>query len=186
MKEIMKLGLILLIIAAIAGASLGFVNEKTKGPIAEQKRLADIKARQEVLAEADDFQPIDINEAYEGLVKEVNKGTKDGSLVGYTIKAIPKGYAGKVEVLVGIDTNGVITGMTIGDHQETPGFGADAEQPEFKDQYKDKTIDMDLVVTKKGASQENEIDSIAGATITSKAVTKGVNEAMEYFKNNFN
>ncbi len=180
MKEIIKLGLILLVIASVAAAGLGVVNSVTKGPIAEQKRIADVKARQEVMADADAFNTLEIAADAE-IVLDVNEGTQAGTLIGYTIKTAPNGYAGTVEILVGIDVNGVVTGIAIGDHSETPGFGSKAEEPEFKNQYKDKTADMNLVVIKSGNASGEEIDSITGATITSRAVTDGVNAAITYY-----
>jgi len=183
MKEIVKLGIMLLVIASIAAAGLGVVNSITEGPIAEQKRIAAVKARQEVLANADSFDEVAIEIEDPGLLTEINVGMKDGNIVGYTIKSVAKGYAGKVEVLVGIDPMGVVTGMTIGDHSETPGFGAEAENDYFKERYKGKTSDMELVVVKTGDASGNEIDSITGATISSRAITGGVNASLAYFNN---
>ncbi len=74
----------------------------------------------------------------------------------------------------------MVSGIDIIKHSETPGLGAKADQPAFKDQFKGKPTE-DLVVVKTGASSDEEIDSISGATITSRAVTNAVNEASAYY-----
>ncbi|WP_053957527.1 RnfABCDGE type electron transport complex subunit G [Inediibacterium massiliense] len=181
MKEIMKLGIILLIITAVAAVVLGYSNEITKEPIAKQMEEANTKARQTVLPTATDFEMVDQGEfnGYENIV-EVYKGMKDGEVVGYTVKTNPKGYGGEVEVMVGITADSVISGVNIGSHQETPGLGAKASG-EFKDQYNDKSAESDLEVIKAGTPKDNEIMAISGATITSRAVTTGVNSAIKLF-----
>jgi electron transport complex protein RnfG len=71
--------------------------------------------------------------------------------------------------------------MRVGNHQETPGLGANATLSDFYGQYVDKSTESELTVVKAGASG-NEIQAISGATITSKAVTKGVNIAVAAYK----
>ncbi len=185
MKEITRLGIILLIITSIAAAGLGFVNGITEGPIDEQQRLADIEARRQVLPEAEDFEQLDIQspEKY-AIITEVFKGTAGGNETGYTLKTVPGGYSGSVEVMIGINSEGVVTGVNIGNHSETPGLGAKASDEAFKGQYTGKTTDYELEVIKSGTPSDSEIAAISGATITSRAVTSGVNEAIRYFNEN--
>ena len=68
--------------------------------------------------------------------------------------------------------------MTI---SETAGLGMNATKDEFKNQFKDKQVDS-FEVTKTGAAADNEIDALSGATITSKAVTRGVNAGLLAFQ----
>ncbi|QXM05748.1 RnfABCDGE type electron transport complex subunit G [Crassaminicella indica] len=181
MKEIAKLGIILFIIAAVAACVLGYVNDITKAPIEQQMIQANVKARQTVLPDATEFEEVDKSEyeGYENII-EVYKGLKDGEVVGYTIKTNPNGYGGPVEVMIGLSMDEVITGVSIGNHTETPGLGAKASG-EFKDQYNGKSTEKELTVIKSGEAKDNEIMAISGATITSRAVTKGVNSAMKLF-----
>ena len=182
MKEIIKLGIILLIITSIAAAGLGYVNGITEGPIAEQTRLADIEARKQVLPEAEDFQPLDIESPDDyKIVSEVFKGTVEGKDAGYTFKTVPGGYGGVIEVMIGISSDGSITGVSIGNHSETPGLGAKASDEAYEGQYVGKTSEKEVDVIKVGEPSGNEVVAISGATITSKAVTDGVNEAIKYF-----
>jgi len=112
-----------------------------------------------------------------GSVKEVNKA--DGE--GYAIKVGTKGYGGEILMMVGINKDGKIGGIKILAHNETPGLGAKAPEKEFSGQYDKKSIEKSLKVVKTKPSADNEIEAITGATITSNAVTKGVNDAVEFY-----
>lgn len=182
MREIIKLGLILLIITTVAAAVLGYTNEVTKGPIENQIMQANILARQSVLPDAVEFEalPEDVFEGYDNVL-EVYKGMKNGLLVGYTIKANSSGYGGPIEVMIGIGLDGIIHGVSVGNHTETPGLGAKAADESFKGQYSGKSVNTELVVIKSGVPKDNEVQSIAGATISSRAVTSSVNLAIRLF-----
>ena len=179
MKDMVKLGAILFVICAVASLVLGVTNNITSPVIEERNIQASNELRQIVLSDADEFKELDgINS---DIVLEVYEGISGGNVVGYTIKTAPKGYGGTVEVMVGISVDGKVTGVDIGNHSETPGLGSKATEPAFKDQYTGKDISNELSVVKGSASSENEISAISGATITSKAVTNGVNAAIEVF-----
>jgi electron transport complex protein RnfG len=180
MKDIFRLGSILFLICAIASLMLSLTNNITE-PVIEQRNIkANNESRQEVLQAAKEFK--EVTNVKGDLVEEVYQGEKDGELVGYTIKTAPKGYGGNVEVMVGISNDGKISGVKIGNHSETPGLGSKAAEPSFKDQYNGKSIENPLNVVKGNASNESDIVAISGATITSKAVTAGVNAAMDVYK----
>lgn len=184
MKENLKLGAILLIVTAIAGCLLGWAYSITKEPIAQQAIKANNEAMREILPMADQFNKIESAIPDGSIVKEVNEGKKGNDVVGYAIKVTPKGYGGMIEMMVGISTDGKVSGIKILSHSETPGLGANAPSKEFSGQYKDKAIDPLLEVVKGNASKPNQIQAITGATITSKAVTKGVNEAINFYTSN--
>jgi Na+-translocating ferredoxin:NAD+ oxidoreductase subunit G len=184
MKENLKLGGILLIIAAIAGLLLGAAHTVTLEPIAKQEQMTKATALKEILPKADEFK---IKEtALEGTIMEVNEGTTSGKTAGYAIKVAPKGYGGAVQLMVGISTEGKVSGIKILSHSETPGLGANAPQPKFSGQFAGKPIAKELAVVKKAPSADNEIEAITGATITSKAVTSGVNEAIKFYNSKLN
>ncbi len=192
MNNIVKLGAILFAICAIAALALGLTNQVT-APIIEQKSIeANNEARQVVLPDASEFTQMDdsvfnnIEGLEEGLVAEVYEGKNNNETVGYTVKTLPKGYGGKIELIVGISTDGNITGIDIGSMSETPGLGSKAAEPTFKDQFSGKVTTNELNVVKGKASVDDEIQAISGATITSKAVTKGVNAAIEVYNSGLN
>ncbi len=188
MREIVKLGLILFIITAIAATLLAVANNATSDLIAQVQEQESNKARQEVLPSSDSFTPLDENEfnaivAENNKIKEVYVGKNSaGELVGYTLKTVASGYGGDIEIITGISAEGNVTGMKVVSHSETPGLGANSTKPEFQNQFLGKSTSSNISVVK-SAPKDSEIQAISGATITSKAVTDGVNMAIDVFNN---
>lgn len=174
MKEIAKLGGILFIIAAICSGLVGYASEITKEPIAVQEGETKTLAMQEVLPSADAFE--EAGSTHE--IAEIQVGTQDGKMIGYALRVIPKGYAGPIEIMVGVTTDGMVEGIKILSHSETPGLGANASEPSFTGQFKEKA--KLLTVVKSASVADDEVSTITGATITSVAITDGVNTALEY------
>lgn len=179
--EIIKLGLILFVITATAGLILGGAYAITKAPIEKQAISENNDAMRETLKEATSFKKLNIP-LKNGIVKEVDEGLTGTSVVGYTIKVASKGYNGEIELMVGISKAGKVEGIKILSQNETPGLGANSVKPKFSDQFDNKPLTPLLTVVKTPASKPNEINAITGATITSKAVTLGVNDAIEVFR----
>ena len=86
-----------------------------------------------------------------------------------------------MEVIIGIDNEGSIDGVRIGNHAETPGLGAKAADEEFVEQFGGKSIDKPIQVKKTENLDDNEIQALTGATITSEAVSDAVNLVMNYY-----
>ena len=179
MKENLKLGLILLLITGIAGLLLGGAFEITKAPIAASIESNRQTAMKEILPLADKFVKTDVK--VNDKVSEVNSGMKGTEIAGYAIKVAPKGYGGPVEIMVGVSKDGKVTGIKILSHTETPGLGANAPNPEFSGQFVNKPIKDKLEVVKVAPTKDNQVQAITGATITSKAVTLGVNDAIDFY-----
>lgn len=178
-NDIFKLGIVLLVIAGVCGLILGYVNQVTATPIAVQEKKTMDEANKEILPEASTFEEKKDVELDEGILS-LTEGKEGSEVKGYTIKVAPKGYGGAIELMIGISTEGKLSGIKVLSHAETPGLGANADTPGFTEQYKGKLAE-ELKVVKGTASNENEIAAITGATITSKAVTSGVNEAIEFY-----
>jgi len=183
MKEIITLGLKLLLISLIAALALGYANDATKDKIFEQREMANKEARIAVMPDADEFEKIDLDQKgiTDDIIQEGYTAIKADSQIGYVFKVTPKGYGGAVEVIVGISNDGKLTGVRIGNMNETPGLGAKSKNIEFYGQYEGMSTANEIGVSK-SASSDTEIKAISGATITSKAVTKGVNHAIDAFK----
>ena len=178
--KIVKPALVLFIIAAVAAALLGFVSSITAEPIA--KAEADAKAlNMAQVLECDEWgEAVEVSDS---IITDYSEGKTGGETAGYAFSVTTKGYGSGLKVMVGIDTEGTITGLAIVDNSnETPGLGANSSKPEFYGQFAGKK--GELTVTKTGASADNEIDAITGATITSKEVTNAVNTVTEYFEEN--
>lgn len=186
-KDMFKLGLNLLIISAVAALLLALTNSVTASTIAQRNEQANAEARKLVLESAQDFEEvkdaktdnskgIKVSEIYEA--KDAS-----GNTVGYTLKVLPSGYGGTIELMVGIDSaKGQVSGINVVSNSETAGLGAKATNPEFSDQYKGKPLE-ELSVLKNGTPGDTEIKAISGATITSTAVTNGVDAAIEVYNN---
>lgn len=189
MNNISKLGATLFAICAVAALALGATNQAT-APIIEQRSIqANNESRQIVLPEAKEFKKMDDSTfkstKVKDLIEEVYEGTDGSNTVGYTVKTVPKGYGGKIELIVGISKDGEVTGVNIGSMTETPGLGSKAADPAFKDQFNGKAA-KELSLVKGSASGEDQIQAISGATITSTAVTTGVNAAIEVYNSSLN
>ena len=190
MREMLKNAGILLAITVIAGFVLGAVYQITKEPIALAKEAAAMAAYKEVFADAADFNELevkadalvqggivgsDINNVFEAL-------GSDGTLLGYVLVVTNhEGYGGDIQFSIGIANDGTTNGISILAIAETPGLGMEAESV-LKPQYAGKNVTQ-FVVTKTGAASDEQIDAISGATITSNAVTNGVNAGLYYFQN---
>ncbi len=177
---ILKLALILLAISFVCTILLTVVNALTKTKIAERSQKSAQDARIEVLKEADDFKKTDgfkPTDKYGAPVNEIYIGTKDGKTAGYCVSVSPNGYGGAIQMIVGISADMNVTGVKITSMSETPGLGAKASDKSFTNQYIDKAANGDLGVNKTGNASKDEINAISGATISSKAVTSGVNAA---------
>ncbi len=187
--KIIKPGIILLIICAIAGALLGFVNSVTVDPIAQQEGDKKSAAMEAVLpgAEFGDDSVVTLDEPINGgQFSDPNFDLSDANITEYAVSddglavsVSTDGYGGKVNMMVGIDTEGVITGVSVVSMSETPGLGANC-QTEWIDQYAGKIAPLNVVKT--GDANESQIDAITSATITSKAVTRGVNTVYYAFE----
>jgi len=186
MKDILKTGIILLIICVVAALALGLTNEVTKDKIADQRKAANELAKKNVLPVADSFKDIEgdelknitdnflpISEAYVGL-------DASGNIIGYVFKSLPNGFSGAVEVVTGISVDGIVTGLRVGAHKETPGLGAKATDSAYYEQYTGKVTTSPIGVLKTDASG-NDIQAITGATISSVAITAGANASIDAF-----
>ncbi|BBO68060.1 hypothetical protein DSCA_19900 [Desulfosarcina alkanivorans] len=102
-----------------------------------------------------------------------------GELRGWVVKAKGQGYAGVIEILVGLSPGlKTITGVFVLDQKETPGLGNKIITTEWRGQFIGAPADRSLMVVKGGAVQPGEIDAVTGATISSKSVAAMINVAV--------
>ncbi len=104
---------------------------------------------------------------------------KSGDSAGWVTKTSGQGYADKIELLLGMDSDAKnVTGIFILDQKETPGLGNKIVEDHFRSQFSNKSTDTPFNVVKQPKGGINEIDAISGATISSKVVSKLVNQAV--------
>lgn len=185
MRDILKLGLFLLLVAGVAGAALSYVNGLASPLIAAQILQNKLDSFKEVYPQSDkveDESAIYLKDPHDPVVKEVNVAYRSDVPVGVIYAVETKGYSGPISLLAGFDiASARITAIKVLSQRETPGLGAKATESKFRDRYKDKGTDLALEVTKTPPVKENQVQAITASTITSKAVTKGVNAAREHF-----
>ncbi len=163
--------LVLFLVSLVAALALAGTNELTKGAIEQRGLEASNAARKAVLADADTFEPLQVQEG--SGVDNGYRGLKGGQAVGYVAQSTVQGYGGPIEIVVGMDLTGKLTGISVGgpNFSETAGLGSKAKEPGFTDQFTGLTLPAKL---------RDNVDAIAGATITSNAVVLGVNQAGTY------
>lgn len=173
--SVVKTASILLAIGFLCTLLLAVCNYVTKDTIAEISEKAQQTAMAETLPEALSFEEKQYSSEDETVVA-VYEGKAGDKTVGYCVKAEPLGYGGVISMMVGVKTDGTVNGVKIVSMSETPGLGAKAKEATFTEAYKGKRSGVKVI--KSGKPAENEISAISGATITSKAVTEGVNSAV--------
>lgn len=176
MRDMIKPSASLFIICLVMTFCLAFVNAITKDTIKERSLKDAEEQRKLVLSEADSFKKLeDAAEKDEsGLIKEVYAAFNGNELVGYVFGAAPKGFGGEIAVTVGVSSEKKVSGVSVGDNSETPGLGSKTANKGFTGQFGGKDISDDIVVVKKPVSNDNEIQAISGATVSTNAVARAV------------
>ena len=178
MKHIIKPALILFFIAAFMTTLLGIVRSLTLEPIAINKKKAQVTAMKSVFPSATNFAEIEC--PYTGNITGIYESFSGIESIGYAIELEVEGYSGKINLILGISKiDNTISGMRILKHSETPGLGALAVTEKFYKRYENKNaVQLNVVRNSPG---ENDIEALTGATITTKAVTAAVNEAVKWY-----
>lgn len=193
-KAMLKDALILFAITLISGLVLGATYMITKEPIATQEALAKQEACKEVFTDAVSFLPMDSFESVEataGITEQYPMQTLDEAMValdaanqviGYVLTVTThEGYNGDITFSMGIRLDGTLNGISLLSISETAGLGMNADSV-LKPQFINKKAAA-FTYTKVAPSNDSEIQAISGATITTKAITNGVNAGLSYFQN---
>ena len=192
-KKIVHDALILTAFTLVLGLILGLVHEITKAPIEAANLATTQAAYQKVFEDADSFQAVDgfdkdaatetvVAKGYEDSVDDAQEALDaSGNVIGYVITVTAKDASqANITFSVGIQSDGTVNGYSITSISETPGLGMKAEDEDFYSQFQNKKVDS-FEVVKQAPSSDNQIESISGATITSRAMANGVNAALAYF-----
>lgn len=169
-----KLGIICIIVAGL----LAFVNSVTAPVIAANDQKVFEASMAEVLPGADEFEEmkIDFTPSEQGVSLESIYKADNGFVVS---TVCGEGYGGDIKVMVGVDKDFKVANLKIMAMSETAGLGAKAGNAEFLDQYKGLKKGIGVEKNNGGNAENNTISAISSATVTSKAVTKAVNCAVE-------
>ena len=189
-KYIIKLTVTLFATCVIVAGLLGLVNMVTKDKIAAINWENTQTAMKAVVADPDNTESSEALEntdamsaaakAAGGTLDSVYEVLVGGENAGYAIKVVASGSQGNIEMMVGVDAEGVVTGVSIVDNSETSGIGSKVMSNEplssgvgVLDQFQGKSAAADGTLT-----VGKNVDAISGATVSSKGVTAGVNAAL--------
>lgn len=166
-KETIHIALVLMIICAAVAFILSFVNMVTKDRIAKNEE-AEKKNAIEALFSGEN---IEYSAPYieSDKVNAIYEVKNDAGRLGYAVSDSPSGFGGNINMMVGIDTDGKITGVRIVSLSETPGLGSRVADDGFLSAFIGKSGSVEL---------GRDADVISGSTISSKAVVQGVNNAL--------
>lgn len=183
-RYILTLTVTLFVTCVIVAGLLGLVNGITKDKIAAINWENTVKAMKAVVADPDATSfsaALDNTDAMTAAasgmgatldsVYEVQVG---GATAGYAIKVVSSGSQGNIEMMVGVDGEGAVTGVAIVKNAETKGIGSKVMDNEngVLDQFAGKSAADGTLVVGSG------IDAITGATVSTRGVTTGVNAAL--------
>ena len=176
-KKILRLTFILFVICAITAGILGVVNEVTKDRIYMQKNAKTIAAYSAVL-KSDRYDPVEFDREAFPTIDEVSKAD-NGS--GYVVKTTFPGSQSTITMVVGVDNDLKCTGISIVEHGETSGLGANAASTaevgvNFRAQFVGQGEDIAL------SSGGGSIQALTGATQTSTSVTNATATAITVVK----
>ena len=198
MNTILKNTISITVITLVAGLALGVVQDITAGPIAAQAEKSKEEAYKTVFENAAAFSEYSLDDKgqAEDLVGYLNDNgfsaqtideimvaeDASGETLGYAFTITDsEGYGGDIQFAMGVQNDGTLNGISILSISETAGLGMKATTDDFKNQFKDKNVEK-FTYTKTGASSDDEIDAISGATITTNAMTNGVKAGLCAFR----
>lgn len=170
--EIVVITVKLLVICAGIALLVAGVNYLTKDKIAENELEKTTKALAELFGKDSEFTDITKDVTLADAVNTVYEA-KDtsGKVLGYCAAVSPKGFAGEINMLVAVDASNKILGVSVVSMSETKGIGTKILDPKFLNQFKGKSINIAY------SSKDGGVDTISGATKTSKPTIDGVNMA---------
>ena len=183
-RGMLKLGVILALYAAAACVGLAFVYAGTRERIDINQKAIMEEALNDLFPGAD-FEPVynvKIMDSESKVTIDLNKedpqdtgviaARKNNAVLGLALRTNMGAFGGPIKLLVGVDTDGKISGIKILEHSETPGLGANAVKPAFYSQFAGKPVTD-------GFEAKKDVDAITAATITSRAVAESVKAAGE-------
>lgn len=179
MKDMLHMGLFLFVIAAIAGVLLAFTESLTAPLILENQKRIEELARREVLPAASSFKENSYFDASASQTFNYSTGiASGGEIVGMVMKVAPKGFAGPIDMMIGINGEGKVNGFKVLSLKETPGLGTKLTSAAFAQPFQ-KLIGENPAPVFKVKKDGGNVDGITAATISSRAFCAGVREALE-------
>lgn len=169
--DVLRIALVLLLICGIMAGLLAVIHELTKDKIAANEKQKEIEAIAAIFGE-----DITVGEEQtaDSPVKKLTPVSRGGVPLGYVVSVTGSGFGGTIDIIVGVASDGSVLGVQILSHSETPGLGARITEETFLSRF--SSAKPPYIIG------EN-LDAIANATISSRAVVAAVNAAAEAAKN---
>ena len=189
-KKIVHDALVLMAFSLILGGILGAVYQITLPAITAAEEQKKQEAYQAVFADAESFEELAYDQAaademmtaggFKDSIDNVQKALVGGETAGYVVTVTAKdGSQGSITMSVGIRNDGTVNSYSITSIAETPGLGMKAVEPDFIANFEGKQVER-FEVVKTAPTADNQIEAIAGSTITTDAVANAVNAAIVY------
>lgn len=179
-KFVLKVAGTLTVISLVVAALLGVVNMVTEDKIDAINAEKTNQALAAVAPEGAEFTPVELSDA--AVSAAAAYGTLDSmyemSTGGYAMKIVASGSQGSIEMIVGVDANKALTGVSVVNHSETGGIGTKVIN---NDPNSAGTPVLDQFIGMSGAGSlvvGKTVTPISGATVTSKGITAGCNAAL--------
>lgn len=192
MNKQIQYTIILVFVSVVAAFFLALVYQITLTPIANYKKNLLLESQKAVLSGPEKFETQKMSGKlqekflvfYPGRADEAEYfvGYQGNRKAGVIFKVLPRGYAGPIKMLVGLDPQGMVSGVKIMEQKETPGLGIHILDENFKNSGKSFVSQF---IGKSSADKiipKVDIQAITGATISTRAVAGGIRQALELFK----
>lgn len=185
MRDLIRMVVVLTVISVSSAMVLAYANKVTKAP-REYQLLKYVEAPSiKAVLVGYDNDPIKdrivmkMGKDKKGRPIEMNifPAKKGGKLIGFAYSTAGMGHEGLINVMIGLDTKGKVTGLRIMTNSETPGLGSRIAEPKFTDQFKGISLSDNVELSSKGG----KIDAVSGATHSSEGVVKAVRKAFELY-----
>lgn len=180
-NSMIKPSLVLFLVCVVISGSLAYVNGMTQETIQTNTLTEQEEFRRQVLPEAEKFEQAE-QKGIPETVQGIYTGFSGTDPVGFVAEVFTKGYGGAVSMTVGVSREGAIR-VIVGNNNETPGLGSKATGGDFIAQFSSITMqdipEGGLIVVKQQPKASHEVQAVSGATISSRAITKGVQAALD-------
>lgn len=167
---------VMTVVCIVVSFLLASVNALTRDRIAELAVQADDKSKRSILPEASTFTELEIPAGKVNVFAVMEGKDASGAKVGYVITSASRGYAGLVTVMTGIGMDGKIHDIQVIKDDETPGLGKKVRDKAFLSPFIGKAA-TEVFSVRPDETDLTRIDSVSGATISSRAVAEAVNKA---------
>lgn len=166
---------IICVVVTLALSSANLLTYKKIEALATETKNAALSK----LMVADEYQELTTSTSFGDIT--YNTAIKDGQTVGYIFTVTSKGYGGDIQVMTAVNLDNTVAAVEILEaSDETPGLGQKVTQEVFYSQFANLKSNITVIKGGSANSEDNEINAVTGATISSKAVTTAVNTALDY------